>query len=817
MQKIKLWLENLPPENDCIVIIEKSSYAANSRLYSLVVPKLITIFKSIPNIHFAIWNSEVTIKEFNDIVKDFQNPSTLSPQLSKLTNFMMRTSNNPNIILITTGDGITPAQYKADQERNLPVSSTCVVYVNSTPPDAKLAYHISLSHTNNLFYVTSSVDFVCPKAPFAMTHKESIFLRTMDEITTLNQFNEAYPSLVLALKATSCHKDKSRLLHDKVILLQKKIINSVSKDSNIDPRELAKILQTGDLNSALRYGSKIIISEQVASQLPAQFNSLLHACGGEQKYTFSFDELRSSSATRAEIIQEIPIETVEDVNPDEPDSPTFICPISYEEEVDPVIIVSKPPKPILFGLTRKTTDTIINNPLNGFVLKPFAQLFSSFIDHPISLKTYRESLKSYPITQSPFTRKPILGLITLGCTPSHVKAANWTLSALTSGGKKLGNFDFWFALLWLCVEDHLIPHLEEILPFIRNQMLFRLRNSFSRASLVGITGYSFTRLELGAACWFALSSPFFENPPLEKFNTIKANLIHIGPLVRICDLIGFKLPEALPIYVKRLRVTFSLMTQEKRTHGLIKSILEGLRQKVLFLDKSKIGNDVQKGEGGIYCIPIDGSPDTQQIQKILEILPVYCRDIPPEDVYGIGLMLDRNLNSSEVPMTIDWKPAQIPPAYNEWPYYTMESIDGLEKCEFCPYTMRPYYYNDPHKTWHENFREVMNLPKPYERSNAPDEIEGRRFNESRYYAQFVKKYKKYPTTEELIVFLYSKHVVNGPMHTLIAPVYELVRDTVEAYEKIVENVKPRTFLERYNNSMSIETRIRIEAQHKPYE
>ena len=103
--------------------------------------------------------------------------------------------------------------------------------------------------------------------------------------------------------------------------------------------------------------------------------------------------------------------------------------------------------------------------------------FHQCIDHAISLKQIRDAENSgHPFEVSPITRKKIIGIIPLGESNEHIKAADWTLMQLISGGKNLGDKNIWFSILWLLVKEKKFPYLNDIEDFLKEQVLYRFSN-----------------------------------------------------------------------------------------------------------------------------------------------------------------------------------------------------------------------------------------------------------------------------------------------------------------------------------------------------
>jgi hypothetical protein len=173
----------------------------------------------------------------------------------------------------------------------------------------------------------------------------------------------------------------------------------------------------------------------------------------------------------------------------------FECPISMENEVDPVILITIPNEfikdgkiiPLLVGFDKKQTENIISCPYNALINKDFMEKFIKCIDHAISLKQIREAEKTgHPLNISPFTRKKILGILPLGESMEHIKAANWTLMQLISGGKNLGDRNLWFSIIWLLVKKKIVPYLSDVEEFLRAQTLYRFTHNSSSISLSGL-------------------------------------------------------------------------------------------------------------------------------------------------------------------------------------------------------------------------------------------------------------------------------------------------------------------------------------------
>jgi hypothetical protein len=199
-------------------------------------------------------------------------------------------------------------------------------------------------------------------------------------------------------------------------------------------------------------------------------------CTGNLGTVYSLSALGSrfqaNRVRRAEVVENIELGSVQVL--DGPES--FTCPISYEEESDVVVLIRKPTEGLLAGEISELANRVITNPLSALHYPDFCAKLIGHLDHPISLRSLKEAEEAgYPITQSPLTRSPVIGGLFLGGGEEHSQATNSTIAHLVAEGKRVGNPDLWFMLIWWLIECGRVHHLESVLPQIRSHLTFRLR------------------------------------------------------------------------------------------------------------------------------------------------------------------------------------------------------------------------------------------------------------------------------------------------------------------------------------------------------
>lgn len=339
-----------------------------------------------------------------------------------------------------------------------------------------------------------------PETLISISDEDLAIMEKIKTINTLDEFMNSYPTMERVFTARLLGTVGDQELRKEVIKMQQRITASMANDSTQmeESNLLMKYIESGDIQNSLKVASGFF---QVANtEYEKCINALIRMCDGGLRQVFSVNQIKSFRGQIAEQDKD-KIEVIDiDEAPTDVQT-TFECPVSYEDETDPVILIAKPDMPILNLIdNKKSTVNVINCPLDIFMCKEPFEVMKSCIDHPISLKSMREAEEfNSPIIQSPLTRKKIIGGIPLGPTEEHVKAANWTLFQLISGGKRLGNPDLWFAVLWTMIERNQLPFLNDVLPFVREQMIFRFKNHRTAASLTGLSTFCQKQLPLSGA------------------------------------------------------------------------------------------------------------------------------------------------------------------------------------------------------------------------------------------------------------------------------------------------------------------------------
>lgn len=615
-------------------------------------------------------------------------------------------------------------------------------------------------------------------------------IKTIDD---LDEFMNLYPTMERVFAARLLGTIGDQELRKEVVKMQQRITLSIAeKDSKSEETSLfVNYIENGDMQNAVKTAQKFLHKQN--TEYERNINALIRMCDGGLRQTFDSSEIKSFRAKIAEQAETVEVMEIDDVPTDV--QTTFECPVSYENETDPVILIAKPDQPILNLIDNKfSTNNVINCPLDIFLCKEPLEEMKKCIDHPLSLKTMREAENcNQQITKSPLTRKQLIGCLPLGASEDHVNAANWTLYQLISGGKRLGNPDMWFAVIWMMIERNMIPYLTEILPFVREQMIFRLKTHSVAASLSDLSSFCQKKMPLAAACWFCLSSPFFITDETRNQNMLRYHLSHSHILKEMVDLVGYKYPFGFDRVISR-SIAFASMLKFKREHQkTFDTMIRCLYQNSICIEIPEKTNDEnvkpKSLETNKFFIPIDGPATEKSREEVLKALPKACRKLELNELVWISTYVDINKSATKniFPMTED--APQLPQFEVNWSHID-EKYKVFESVEICPETMRPYKMING-INWKDIYKSTFGA-----KSLVLVGCDAA-------FCQFINDYGWFPSVNEYILF-YSKR---NPKKTLPSKIVDIINYRIHSFEKAIKyagNINQYEVADRFNATCTFE-------------
>jgi hypothetical protein len=518
-------------------------------------------------------------------------------------------------------------------------------------------------------------------------------------------------------------------------------------------------------------------------------------CTGNLGQVYSLSALGShfqaDRVRRADVVANFEISEVEVAGV----GPTFMCPISYEEETDIVLLVAKPRVGLLSGEPRDVVNTIITNPLAALRYPGFCRKLIAHIDHPVSLKSMKDAqLAGYPVNTSPMTRAPVIGGFCLAASEDHARATDSVMAHLVSEGKRVGNADLWFVLAWRLLEDNRVPYLAEILPQVREHLVFRLKKHFGTFTLTNVPYLPVTLVPMGIAFWTTICAIAYASE--EKAMTyLKCHSGHIPVIVKAVTLLGYPIPEVARAFVRRY-LTFSAIRQLITT-GDADVVSWAIRATytVRAIDTTKV--DPTRFKYVVSAIPVDGpEPPADQVAEALTHLPKWFADLTPAErrsavklmeVHNIGQIAMTDLAKTIEP--VNWQ-------------YGLRDYD-LPEVPICPATCRPFQIIASRGEWYQASESVFGDVK-------------HQIHAHKYFIEFVKKYRAYPAKDEFLLFMFHDIV---PKHKATLPkmVVEFAEVVLRGYTEIAATIYVPEFMRISARSERLVYRKELEREWRAME
>jgi hypothetical protein len=494
----------------------------------------------------------------------------------------------------------------------------------------------------------------------------------------------------------------------------------------------------------------------------------------------------SSKLQRAAQAEEFDAKDADAQTADQPGEDTsFVCPISLDAEKDVVLLITEG-EPLVQDVKKQILDDLLTCPLNIFKYDELVLKISERLDHPIGLSALKKDLNKV-LQNSPFTRKPILGGLVLGGCLDHVKASNWTLARMITGGKVGGNFELWFTVVWLVAKSK--EYLKDIVPNMEEHLKWRLSNCKTFASITGLPEFCTTKITFKSALWFVLASPFLDIPL--GANPLRAHITHLGPLKELFALTNYSLPEGADRYHARIDGLLSLLGISKRvSKEIFKTQIQALYTKAMSIRNSSFGGDVLQFEKWVPWIIFTGAPTDQQVAIARGELYDLFNGLTVDEIVGLAEFASPKLSAKNINLPLNWNAAKVSPVEDTWGYGSEDFKAPV--VPICPETCRPYSTVDGKKSWTELASEYYGVKNFLSTHNA--------------FGRFVAKYVRYPTKPEFLLFLFNRYVIHGQHQGLPVQTVKLIDQTFLDFEPIIKKTRPAQFIARFKQSVTIKAR-----------
>ncbi len=687
------------------------------------------------------------------------------------------------LILITDGQ-VTDYDVQscdADLSRlTTPLKSECYIIATSWSPTDRASPNLSVTCPFSRLgetVVRTYTDGADVQTVITLTAEDRAVVNKVDAISTYQELNDNYTALENALTIQNMGREDTKM-RDRLLAMQSRILRNMAKDVPGDIDVLKTHLETGDVVSALSTLKQVSANyyDGVDDSPMTKLNHLVSLCSLKNQYNVS--AIRSNRAARATTVQS----TV--AVPTDDDTQKFECPISCDND-EVVLLVRPGGGSLLNNVNVQVVDELTNWP---FHLCRYENLFSqigNYLGHPIGHKTAMQLMVDD--MPNPFTREPLIGYICTGQNHSHVKATNWVLAQIFTGGKSLGSFDMWYAILVYYIKFYGPSYLRndaDLITALEGHLIYRLKNRNLNLNLMSLPEYV-NKLAPGGVClWSTLHSTL-----LKKSLEWDATLSHVGTFdffYYCLGLINYPLHPDVKARNSIIGAVVLVMSPYNKTHSAsFADAIRALYQNHIWYPNTS-DPDADYADG--TYVFLDGPPTTDQINAALARMPVNLRSRSVDEILTAYRYFDAQKRLKDV--TVDNKTNDKTWVKN-YNYH-----DGAEvvPVPICPTTMRPYY-TVGNGTWVDASIRV----------NGP--LSGQ-ISANAHYINYCTSRGKYPTEEEFIKYCYDRQSNIYRTPTLPAHMPAIWRQILVDYGTLPPI---EVFVERANASVSIVDRIRMES------
>jgi len=656
-------------------------------------------------------------------------------------------------------------------------------------------------------------------------------LNNIDTINTVDEFLSIFDIIKNPIISMNMGTNGNKDLHTKLTQLKNKLIKNMSNSGKSNPN-VSKLIElfnqkNPSIDTLTNIWKDFYFSK---NDWCKEIDKLISYCDGSLKNVFDRKDI-TSRETNANILPIIPTESVKIEEIVDKSEYKLTCPILLDDLSNIVILVKS-------GFEFEITDSFINCPLNALTNKDFIQKMKNMLDNYISIEAYKELVDYGISSNSPLTRDKIIGGICLGKDKNHVDITNSTIRQTLSKGKPLGNIDLWFCVIYFMVKKGYVPHLEDCLPFMEEHLKYRMKNSKSYMCLSGLPNYPTFSIPLGLAIWSSIMATSIDSPVLldAKNDPLRLHLSYSEYILDLLKLYGLKIDISIEEHINRIKVLRYLLLEFKK--GLenifkIKNLFNALKFNAIKIDD--------------IWVMIDGTPSEEQISLVFSELPDICNKLSIYELLYIIDICDSNKKESDIHIPFKFEKKEYTKEYTK--NWAFDNNVPTYKVDICIKTCRPFYYIDDDMEWYKHASRIFG---------------GVLFSTSKFFGDYITKYEKYPSKNDLLKYIYNiydskfticekvkfmykkKEWINGEIlkvndggtynillenknienkieqcdirsirgskNTLPICIERFVNEVIIEHENIKKVLEPIEFKKRYNNSVNIKDRIKIEKE-----
>jgi hypothetical protein len=557
----------------------------------------------------------------------------------------------------------------------------------------------------------------------------------------------------------------SQELRNDLVLLQKNLLNYISKENkNCDIPLLRTLIKT-DLNKSYEFAKKnFLLDNSSGKEIEANINKLIQLCDNIGSY--SLDAFRPQRLVTSEVVDEN--DEIEELHEDKVNY-KFECPILMDNDI-PCILIKEFFNNITKDLDKGYLNTLLTQPLFFLTNNELKNKIKQNIDSAIGYETLKNiNLNNEFI--SPYTRSEISSSLILH--KDAYKSNCHAISRIFFGDKLIGNVALYLTVLYYCILE--IEFIDQIVKdTFKEFLLNHLKCNNTFITLTGLAVKPMIQVPNDIAIWYCINSPFITLKDTTEENRLKALCYVSDILFSILDLLEYKYDPLAKIkvkYYKAFNKFYNLERKRLESHSK-----DNFRDEIY----SMVQNFIKITD---KIILIDGPNNDNQ--HTLNISNKY-EGLSFNELNNLLQLVDlqNKWTNTVIKDNYDYDSGyQIQNKYNNT-YFDYEVL-------ICKNTLRPYTI-DKNKNihWKESLHSIVG--------------DNLFISTNKHYIDYIINNKKYPSVDELVYYIYNK--INGPLSRYI---YKDCTDVIKNYD-IVKPEDVNDFITIVEKSQNIEDRIKLE-------
>ena len=695
--------------NTTVVYIDISGSVNNSTIYWNKVSEIVSLNKTAKFIVWDITSKEVT---YNDILTYIESKNGYGgTAISSVALSIVDNKYNNNIIIIT--DGEVSANYVKLAETILNGFNIkeveCHIIKSYYSSDIDISVHLPFmcNNTSKLYYTNCESETKLIKS-INKTDYELLKNITLENV--MNHFDMIYDIINIS------NMGKSGLpeIKQKLLKIRTEFIRLSNENLKvIDGNSVQNELQNSNYENAINMIKTIenIFVNQIDNSPISKFNKLLSLCDDRTNSGFALNE-KIFIAKKSEEI------TPEEVTEKELNKYDFEDPVLLDLDIPQLVILKSTEE--LFA-NDKDFKNFIENPLNIIENEEFKNKIAKRIGHCIGIKLTNKCLFD------PYTRIEILGTIPLTTSNlQHNNVGTHNLFKLFTNGKKLGNPNLYYIILWqIIVIENRCEFLNEYKEYITNHLKFRISNAMTYISLCGLPDFNRTIVPMDVAMYYIINGPEINKTILRK------HIFNIDIILNIItNVFKYQISNEIIKHINLEKTLLSMLS-------LVKKDLKGFKRKIKCLINSYIYVDNE-------YIPIDKIATKKDIDDIMKTFPEYYQSHTYNELIYLSTLVNRNLSANAIQLKYN-KPIEYDVKFeNDWSDRYI--ITKPEPLNISLKTFRIVYNSN----WKE-LSEKENIVSVDKQLSA--------YND---YIKYYIKYKHFPSFNEFAKYIYNKY--NKALH-----------------------------------------------------